>query len=69
MSDDRTADINLVDNRKFRCPACGFRGEPVYLAKRGKHPDPKKPDYSDRPMCPYCINLAMWRMATQMVEE
>lgn len=64
-------DIEVIEEpaKNFRCPSCRYRGKPVYLAARGKHPDPKVKDYSDTPLCPYCLNQAMWRMSTQMVED
>ncbi len=55
--------------KKFRCPSCYYKGEPIYLTPRPAHVVKGRRDYSDVPLCPYCLNQAMWRLTTQMVEE
>jgi hypothetical protein len=69
MADEKDVESVEEPPKKYRCPACGFRGNPVYLAKRDPHPNPKVSDYADVPMCPYCLNLMMWRGGNQMVED
>jgi hypothetical protein len=61
--------IGAEEEKYFICPACRYTGRPVYLPKRDPHPNPKAKDYSDVPMCPYCLNQGMWRNGTVMVEK
>jgi rubredoxin len=54
--------------KKYRCPACRHTGRPTYL-KAVAGMSPGKKDYSDKPLCPRCMNEFLWRSVTQMTEE
>lgn len=56
------------ESKKMLCPACRFRGEPVFLKKvEGMFAGMK--DYSEVPLCPRCRNEWIWRNVPQMREE
>lgn len=69
MTEEKEETKEMAVERVYRCPACRFVGTPVYLPIRGKHPNTKLKDYSDVPLCPFCLNNFLWRNGTVMAEE